>query len=354
MGGEWMRRPSTLPIVLFIMAICIIIAGGTIRINDAGESCPDWPQCFGTWGFDISPDEQGVYWDENPDEIDSRGADHRYTTFEIFSEWFHRALVGVIAVPVLFNAILAYKMRDVYGSGVLKSSIASGILLIVQAIIGAVTVAFDNVDWSVALHLSMASIFTSTFVYQHFAMRQKEGVDWALFQMNPDFITANRSRVDAMTGAVFTLLILGAWVSSTAGGQYNQACSVGFPNGWPKCNGAFLPSFDGPGVLVQMVHRFGALIAGLILLAGSARLRSEAVKNSVTPTISRITDVVSAIWFLNLMVGASYLIFAKMDQFPETLSLLHLVIGVFCLQVALSASFFMRLGVGSSVEDEAE
>ncbi len=354
MGGSWVRRPSTLPIVLFLMAICIIIAGGTIRINDAGESCPDWPQCFGTWGFDINPDQQGAYWEENPDEIDSRGAEHRYTTFEIFSEWFHRFLVAVIAIPVLVNAIVAYKMRNVYGSGVLKSSILSGILLIIQAIIGAVTVAFDNIDWSVALHLSMASIFTSTFIYQHVAMRQKEGADWALFRMNTEFISKNRSRVDAMTGAVFTLLILGAWVSSTAGGQYNQACSIGFPNGWPKCNGAILPSLDGPGVLVQMVHRFGALIAGFILLAGSARLRSEARQHAVTPTISRITDVVSGIWFLNLMVGASYLIFAKMDDFPETLSLVHLVVGVLCLQVALTASFFMRLSAGPAVDDEAE
>ena len=54
MEAVWWRRPSTLPLVLLGMALVIIVAGGTIRINDAGESCPDWPQCFGTWGFDIS------------------------------------------------------------------------------------------------------------------------------------------------------------------------------------------------------------------------------------------------------------------------------------------------------------
>ena len=352
MGQVWWRRPSTLPLVLLVMALCIIIAGGTIRINDAGESCPDWPQCFGTWGFDVSVEEQGVYWDENPDEIDSRGADHRYTTFEIFSEWFHRMLVGVIAVPVLLNAIIARKMVDVYGKTVYRSTLVSGVLLIAQALVGALTVSMDNVDWSVALHLSLASIFTSTFIYQHFAMRKSEESTWELFSINPDFIAANKTRVDAMVGSVFTLLILGAWVSSTAGGQYNQGWSVGFPTGWPKCNGSILPSLDGPGVLVQMIHRFGAVLVGLVLVSGSARLRSEARIHESTPLFGRITDMAAGLWILNVLVGGSYIVFAEMDDFPEWISLLHLVFGISCFLVAVTASFFLRLSSSPQLEEE--
>ena len=354
MGQAWWRRPSTLPLVLLGMALCIIIAGGTIRINDAGESCPDWPQCFGTWGFDISVEEQGQYWDENPDEIDSRGEDHRYTTFEIFSEWFHRMLVGVIAVPVLLNAIIARRMIDTYGKTVYRTTLFSGILLIVQALVGALTVAMDNVDWSVALHLSLASIFTSSFLYQHFAMRRQEESGWDLFSMNPEFIAANKTRVDSMVGSVFTLLILGAWVSSTAGGQYNQGCSVGFPNGWPKCNGSLLPSFSGPGVIIQMIHRFGAALVGLVLVSGSARLRQSAREHEVTPVLGRITDFAAGLWILNVLVGGSYIVLADMEEFPEWVSLLHLVFGVFCFLVAVSASFFLRLQAQTLPTDEEE
>ena len=65
-GGEaWWRRPSTLPLFMLIFAVLIISFGGAIRIHDAGESCPDWPKCFGTYGFDISEDEQAAYWEEN-------------------------------------------------------------------------------------------------------------------------------------------------------------------------------------------------------------------------------------------------------------------------------------------------
>ena len=39
---------------LVVITFLVIALGGLIRIYDAGESCPDWPTCFGTWGFDVS------------------------------------------------------------------------------------------------------------------------------------------------------------------------------------------------------------------------------------------------------------------------------------------------------------
>ena len=95
-------RASTLPLSLFVMAIIIIGAGGLIRINDAGESCPEWPTCFGELGFVVTEEEQERWWQEHPDEIDSRGAEHRYTIFEIFTEWVHRLFVGIIAIPMIW------------------------------------------------------------------------------------------------------------------------------------------------------------------------------------------------------------------------------------------------------------
>ena len=353
MEAVWWRRPSTLPIVLLMMALVIIVAGGTIRINDAGESCPDWPQCFGTWGFDISTDEQTAYWEANPDEIDSRGEDHRYTTFEIFTEWIHRALAAVIALPVLLNALLLRSKRAFYGQRAYNLSIFAGIMLIMQATAGAVTVFYDNADWSVALHLSMACVFSATFIFQHMEMRSKEGSLHPLFSLPQPFVEANKRRVNAMVGAVFTLLILGAWVSSTAGGQYNQGCSVGFPTGWPKCNGSVLPSFNGPGVLVQMVHRFGALVVGLVLVAGSARIRSEARTHDATPAFGRITDITAGFWMLNVMIGGSYIIAAKVGNFPEWVSLLHLVVGVTGLLIASTALFSMYIS-DSKMADHSE
>ena len=49
---------TTLSIVVLAVTASVIAMGGMIRIYDAGESCPDWLTCFGTWGFDVSEDEQ--------------------------------------------------------------------------------------------------------------------------------------------------------------------------------------------------------------------------------------------------------------------------------------------------------
>ena len=72
-NSKWWRLHH-LPFILFLITMVAVVLGGSIRIYDAGESCPDWPQCFGNWGFDVSEAEQEAWWGENPDEIDSRGA----------------------------------------------------------------------------------------------------------------------------------------------------------------------------------------------------------------------------------------------------------------------------------------
>ena len=325
------------------MALLIITVGGTIRIHDAGESCPDWPQCFGTWGFAVDEAEQAAYWEANPDQIDSRGADHRYTIFEIFVEWFHRLLVGIIAVPILINAIVAQKLKSEYGEGLRNLAVVSGFLLIIQAIAGAITVYFDNADWTVAMHLSLASIFTSLLVWQYIAMRAHEGAQWAFLSTSKSFLNRQKKRLISITASVFILLILGAWVSSTAGGNYNQSCSIGFPNGWPKCQGSILPSIDGPGILVQMIHRFGAAIVGLILILTAARIRVDARDAGEGEAFSRAAEVVTGFWILNVFVGGMYSVFAASEEFPELISLLHLVFGVTSFIAAAVTLMMLRL-----------
>ena len=325
------------------MALLIITVGGTIRIHDAGESCPDWPQCFGTWGFAVDEAEQAAYWEANPDQIDSRGADHRYTIFEIFVEWFHRLLVGIIAVPILINAIVAQKLKSEYGEGLRNLAVVSGFLLIIQAIAGAITVYFDNADWTVAMHLSLASIFTSLLVWQYIAMRAHEGAQWAFLSTSKSFLNRQKKRLISITASVFILLILGAWVSSTAGGNSNQSCSIGFPNGWPKCQGSILPSIDGPGILVQMIHRFGAAIVGLILILTAARIRVDARDAGEGEAFSRAAEVVTGFWILNVFVGGMYIVFADSEEFPELISLLHLVFGVTSFIAAAVTLMMLRL-----------
>ena len=108
-GDEKTNYDYLIPLSIALLSILVVATGGFIRIHDAGESCPDWPKCFGSWSFDISESEQEEYWQENPEEADSRGINHRYTTFEIFTEWFHRLLVGVVLLPVCIYNLFKVK-----------------------------------------------------------------------------------------------------------------------------------------------------------------------------------------------------------------------------------------------------
>lgn len=344
MASGW-RRPSLLPLVLVAVAAIIIVAGGTIRILDAGESCPDWPKCFGTWTFAVDADEQAQWWEDNSDApADTRGEGHRYSTLEIFSEWVHRLLVGLVAVPILINALWMVRLQKTYGPRVRNTAVLAGVLLVAQAGVGALTVVYDNRDWTVALHLCMATIWTSTLLHQYIAMRKVEGASWEFFSTSGAFLAQQRARTDAFAASVLLLLALGAWVSSTApGAQYNQACSIGFPNGWPACRGQLLPTVDHSGVLVQMVHRVGALVVGALLIIGGARIKTAARAAGEPMALHRAVDFTAGLWMLNLLVGASYIVFADAGGFPEGLSLIHLVVGVVAAVVAISVTMMSRL-----------
>ena len=60
-----------IPFIVAAMVLLIVVTGGWVRISDAGESCPDWPTCFGELGFNISSEKQMEWWGENPDEAES-------------------------------------------------------------------------------------------------------------------------------------------------------------------------------------------------------------------------------------------------------------------------------------------
>ena len=60
-------------------------------------------------------------------------------------------------------------------------------------------------------------------------------------------------------GATFGLMLVGSYVS---GAGYGLACS-----GWPLCNREVIPTVDAASVQVHFLHRFLALVLGLILVA---------------------------------------------------------------------------------------
>ncbi|MGB1533918.1 MAG: COX15/CtaA family protein [Candidatus Thalassarchaeaceae archaeon] len=315
--------------VIIGITILVIAAGGVIRIYDAGESCPDWPTCFGTWGFDISEEDQKEWFDENPSEIDSRGSSHTYTSFQIFTEWIHRLLAGALLGPlVILNWLLIRKDEELTNE-VKLASLISVLLIGWQGFLGYVTVRLDNLHWSVALHLASALLFLMSLVWIWLtAVRDKDEIpSWIEF----DPILAKRwtKRIAILSFGTFLTLFLGVFVSTTPGA--NQGCGVsGFPGSWPLCNDSIYQKVVDFEAQSQIIHRFLVSIVGAVLIITCYIIWKENKEGEYGTLLCKWIWTSSGLYFTNIGLGGLYVLSAKLENFEivyfELLSLIHLLL----------------------------
>lgn len=350
-GDEKTNYDYLIPLSIALLSILVVATGGFIRIHDAGESCPDWPKCFGSWSFDISESEQEEYWEENPEEADSRGINHRYTTFEIFTEWFHRLLVGVVLLPVcIYNLFKVKNSKIELNPKVHLMSIIVFLLLILQAIAGAITVFFDNADWSVSVHLTLAMLFISTSIYQYLLWANNIGKLPISILVDKEIVLKIKNLLNLMVLSLFSLLFIGAWLATSEWGSFASACSIGWMEGWPLCQGKFIPDFQIDGTTIQMIHRTVALGVGIYLFYGVYKINN--ICKEKAPIISKLLLFGFSLVIINGIIGGSYVIFADADGFPEYLSLLHLMCGSLSLLCFIIAVLIVNVSEGSFLEDE--
>ena len=327
MGFERVKVEK-LTAAIIALTIIVIAAGGVIRIYDAGESCPDWPTCFGTWGFDISEEDQTKWFEENPDETDSRGSWHTYTSFQIFTEWIHRLLAGAILGPlVLLNWWIIRKDEELSREVELVSS-ASVILILWQGFLGFVTVKMDNLHWSVALHLGSALLFLMSLIWIWLSsVRDKDELPkWVMF--DPILARKWKNRVALLSLGTFIALFIGVFVSTTPGA--NQGCGVlGFPNSWPLCNSSLIERVTDYEAQSQIIHRLVVSVVGLILIFTCYIIWKESRDEEYGSLICKWIWFATILYILNMGLGGLYVLSAKLDGFEityfELLSLIHLM-----------------------------
>ena len=301
------------------LTVVVIGLGGLIRIYDAGESCPDWPLCFGTIGFDISEEEQEAWYIENPDEVDSRGSGHRYTTFQIFTEWFHRILAGLVLGPLV---ILNWYMLRGSDEKVKFASTLTVVLIVWQGGIGWLTVEMDNLHWSVALHLSSALAFTMSMFWLWLSLtRTQDGLpEWLRF----DYSISKKwkVRVGLLSLGAFVSIFSGTFVSTTPGANFG--CGVdGLPDSWPLCNGKIVDSVEDVVAQSQIIHRWFVGLMLIALIFASYSISNEQTGNNV---LRNWIWGSTFLFFVNTSVGAIYVLSWDLEEgFFEFLSLVHLM-----------------------------
>jgi cytochrome c oxidase assembly protein subunit 15 len=334
----------TLTAGLIAVTFLVIAIGGVIRIYDAGESCPDWPTCFGSWSFDISPDEQESWWNENPDEIDSRGEYHRYTTFQIFTEWAHRFIAGTILGPlVLLNWFLV--RRDEESNTTTKLAATVSVSLIVwQGLIGWFTVEMDNEHWSVALHLASALAFEMSLIWLWLCISQgtHETPKWIEF----DPVLANRwkKRIGWLGFGSFIALFAGVFVATTPGA--NTGCGVNGLDSWPLCHGKLFNTIENLEDQSQIIHRWIVAIVGITLLASSWLVMKEQDQHQHGQILRNWIWTATSLFLLNIVVGAFYIFsWTAESEFEEWFSLLHLLLA--SLTFLVLATVWISTSIGT-------
>lgn len=312
---------------LIITTFVVIAVGGLVRVSDAGESCPDWPTCFGSWSFDVSPEEQEAWWESNPDQIDSRGEHHRYTTFEIFTEWFHRLLAGAILGPfILLNWLLIRRDEDSSQSSRFAATLAVG-LVIWQGALGYLTVELDNIHWSVALHLASALAFQLALIWLWLNLNRDTGQIPSWLDFDPVLASRWHNRIAWLGLGAFVALFAGVFVATTPGAD--TACGVGNHDAWPMCHGQFFPEIVDVVNQSQVIHRWiVAAVAGALMTAAWF-VRKEHKEHQHGLILRNWVLSAAGLFMLNILLGALYVLSwaPENESFQEGLSLIHLLLG---------------------------
>jgi heme a synthase len=272
---RWFRRAALLGAVL---AAIVVVVGAWVRLTDAGLGCPDWPGCYGH----VHPAQVAA-------SVDSANAAYPARPFnyqKAMHEMVHRYIATTLGLLIIGLAAFAFWNRRDPGQPKVLPFVVLGVVC-VQGALGAYTVTLLVVPLVVTLHL-VGGLTTLALLW------------WlALAPARRDVKAAERPvrrLALAALAALVLQILLGGWTSS------NYA-AVACPD-FPTCQGSFWPHADfgnafvlwrGLGVdyeggilaapartAIQLVHRLGAVLAGLLLtalaLAAWQRAQTQAVR----------------------------------------------------------------------------
>jgi len=276
------HRIGTGFLVLAALTFCLLIFGATVRIHGAGLSCPDWPLCFG----EVIP------------QLD----------FRIFLEWGHRVFAGSVSTGFLvLGALVAMNAERRALAG--RWLAAAVVVLLIQIVLGGLTVLQALAYWTVTSHLLAGNLFLFLLVGTGLRLRAPSATHEPL----PN---THRYTALALGGVVLLQMALGGLVSSN---QAGLACTH-----WPSCNGSlWFPSWSGI-IGLQLMHRMGAYT--VLLLTGSLLALAWPY-----PTMKRRMALLLGLVISQISLGVINIFYAL----PVETAILHAAIGDATLLMAL-------------------
>lgn len=220
-------------LAVLIWTLALLLLGSIVHATGSSLACPDWPTCFGT----MMPEMKGgVFWEHL----------HRLWAGALVL-LFAAAVIALRATPPLALPGRIRLLRMGYlGLG----------LLIVQSVLGGLTVIYRLPDAISTSHLALAFLFLALVT----AIVAGTGAGVGATGTDPGAGTARRAGLWA-TGMIFAQSIVGALVRHTDSGM---AC----PD-VPLCLGRVIPPLVHPTVQLHFLHRVLGLAVAMVVLRGS-------------------------------------------------------------------------------------
>jgi heme o synthase len=272
-----MKAFRALSVATALVTYALVVLGGVVRVSGSGLGCPDWPLCHGR----LLP----------PLDVHA------------IIEYSHRTTASLTSTLVVLTAVVAWvawrRRRDI----VIPATVAL-VLLVVQVVLGAITVRLELPPMIVLAHLATAMALLAAVCVTAVAALLPQNVSNARItqeRLKRSFGTFRATRVGrrpergsrgatprrlarVAAGGTYLLILSGSLV---VGSGASGSCSA-----WPLCGGGFSLAFDGYPA-IQLLHRSLAAAVGLLiivsLLALLNRYREErAVRATVALTLAAL------------------------------------------------------------------
>jgi cytochrome c oxidase assembly protein subunit 15 len=224
------RRFTTLAWSAAACTYLLIVLGAVVRITGSGMGCGDhWPLCNGH----LFP------------PLDDIGT---------VIEWSHRLVAALVSVLVIGLAAYDWWLRPSARPPLRPSYVALG-LLIVQVLLGAITVKLELPAWSVVLHLGTAMLLLAMLLIAASRPPSPEG------RGGQGVRTTGRGGT-AVLVLTFVTVLFGALTANLGAAA---ACS-----GFPLCNGQVWTT-AGPLALIHWTHRLLAYALTAVVFVAAWR-----------------------------------------------------------------------------------
>ena len=293
----------------------MLVLGGVVRVTESGLGCgDDWPLCAGQW---LPPLES-----------------------KAIIEYAHRVAASFLVGPLIVATFIVAWLRYRREPWIIWPAVAAVVLVVVQALLGGLTVTTELSGHVVMTHLAVAELTLACCVLLA-VMAHRGGMrdgpsSWAVGKMR---LFPALSLAAAV--ALFLILLSGSYLTNS-----ESATAIAPPTAiyacqtWPLCANEWSGVFPGGKfALIHMAHRYVALVAGLFIIYAL----HLGFRGRTQPTVIRWLSMTALALFAAQVLAGAGVIWAGFGQDVEVRALhLALASGVWGVTVAVVTFAYSR------------